>query len=224
MSEGFPQYRPIESGRGLPHSTTLARLLTPPAISDRFWSAPALRRFASSWKLTLGKRLTKAWCLLVFLPLPLFSESSKSDHDSPAFVLRDFFQPTQRQALGLPVVPPPFNPAWTAQETGKQLPGVVPSPAAAAPHTNPAARPPYLLVLTNVPRLHATQGLAPGLYSASPYSMLVLVPGRTDSAMIKPLPQFEPRPGEIVEPPLRLTPFTRPRALPPLKTLREPTK
>ncbi len=114
---------------------------------------------------------------------------------------------------------------WLLAPSGPagQPPVIVPLSQAPAPTTNAAPKRPFL-VLTNLFRPKPTDKLAPGLYTASPYSMLVLVPEPTDPGILKPAPQFEPLPGEIIKPPLRLTPITPPRPLPAPKTLKELNK
>ncbi|MBI5387842.1 MAG: hypothetical protein HZA90_24535 [Verrucomicrobia bacterium] len=72
--------------------------------------------------------------------------------------------------------------------------------------TNAAPASRRLHGLTNLVARTAPQALRPGLYSAAPYSMLVLVPRPVDNGILHPAPSPDRFPGRVIEPPLRLEP------------------
>jgi hypothetical protein len=72
--------------------------------------------------------------------------------------------------------------------------------------TNLWLRMPSMPGTNTLPLLSRSGRLPPGLYSAEPYSCLVLVPAPIDEGIFAPLPARVPIAGRIIKPPLRLVP------------------
>ena len=95
---------------------------------------------------------------------------------------------------------------WATNQAA-EIPKTVPFAPVLSISTNPVQTSPH--ILTNGLVLRPDGNPAPGVYSAKPYSMLVLGPGPTKERMIQRPASSNTFSGRIIEPPLRFEPVTR---------------